>query len=66
MPKLSFFLATALSLSLSLAGTAIADDRYMTRPPVVVSPDLTAHEALAFLQEQLVPRASASSLPSGS
>jgi 5'-nucleotidase len=31
-----------------------------------LQPDLTAHEALAFLQEQLVPRASASSLRSGS
>ena len=40
MPKLSLLLASALSLV--LAGTAIADDRYMTRPPVVVSPDLTA------------------------
>ena len=44
MPKLSFLLATALNLglSLSLAGTAFAEERYMTRPPVVVSPDLTA------------------------
>ena len=44
MPKLSFLLASALNLglSLSLAGTAFAEERYMTRPPVVVSPDLTA------------------------
>ncbi|QRM54449.1 L,D-transpeptidase [Sinorhizobium sp. BG8] len=39
MSRMSILLATTLLLA---AGAAHADDRYMTRPPVVVSPDLTA------------------------
>jgi lipoprotein-anchoring transpeptidase ErfK/SrfK len=39
MKKSILFAAAALSM---LASSALADDRYQSRPPVIVSPDLTA------------------------